>query len=45
MLYNKDKKVKRSYAFLLEPKSNEHLKKNLKKGSTLSQNFKENKSN
>jgi hypothetical protein len=32
MLYNKDKKVKRSYAFLLEPKSNEHLKKNQKKG-------------
>ncbi len=32
MLYNNDKKVKRSYSFLLEPKSSEHLKKNQTKG-------------
>ncbi|TCL68018.1 hypothetical protein EV196_102582 [Mariniflexile fucanivorans] len=35
MLYKKDKKKRRSYDYLVTPKSNEHLKKNKQKGQVI----------
>ena len=40
MLYNKSKKVKRSYDYLIMPASNEYLLKNKKKVQNISTKFK-----
>ena len=36
MLYNNEKKVRRSYAYLAVPNSSEHFKKNQKVGQRIS---------